>query len=81
MVQMPRFPHPLNYPLVRRGRLFQSSLGLGLFTRFFGVLKHFRPQAATVRSVSISFSQEIIWFQLGMLWDAKFQFSLALSGK
>jgi hypothetical protein len=25
-----------------------------------------------VRSVSISFNHSTIWFQLGMLWDAKF---------
>jgi len=33
-----------------------------------------RVQAALCRSVSISLSQDIIWFQLGMLWDAKLEF-------
>ncbi len=38
-------------------------------TAFISVL---RNQAAFCRTVSISFSQEMMRFQVGMLWDAKF---------
>ena len=32
----------------------------------------FTNQAAFCRKLSISFSQAIMWFQVGMLWDANF---------
>jgi hypothetical protein len=35
------------------------------------LLDVFQAHTAILRSVSISLSHAIIWFQLGMLWDAK----------
>ena len=49
---------PIQHGIILRGRFAN-------FTR----LKD--AYAAVRRSVSISLSQEMIWFQLGMLWDAK----------
>jgi len=52
------FPVPINLGIVR----IDLSCGQSL--------RHKR-QAADLRSISISLSQAVIWFQLGILWDAK----------
>src|SRR5688500_6042628 len=40
-----------------------------------------RPESSgsNLRRLSISFSQEIIWFEVGMLWDAKFTQTLKVT--
>jgi hypothetical protein len=46
------------------------KLGIAALNAITRVSRAFSAQAATALSVSISFSHRIIWFQVGMLWDA-----------
>jgi hypothetical protein len=69
----------LDLALLPRCALVPIKHGTVAVDPFTRVLSPFWPHAATVRSVSISLSQEIIWFQLGMLWDAKILSIFAIS--
>ena len=53
---------------------FQSIMGDMITQKEGSALRGFRSQAAFSRRLSICFSQEMMRFQLGMLWDATLYF-------
>ena len=50
---------------------FQSTKGYIISDSIIVINEVKASQAAVCRSACNSFNQETMWFQLGMLWDAK----------
>ena len=60
---------------------FQSSEGWSISAGCVGERALCRYYLCVFAKRSISFSQEIIWFEVGMLWDAKLESPSEISRK